>query len=246
MSGHTLNRQQAADHLGVSVKTLSRYVKKHSLPYKKVMGRNNRFEYRFSAEELDTWSHVRQRVEYNGLGQEVEGGRDRTVYKDTEITGKGQNRTGQKAGHVKEIDGDGKGKGSGTEDKVLSLLIESYQQQIATLESQLSALQEQLAQKDSQIDKLQGNYDNIMQMFQAQMNRLVYDPATLEKTTPKKAKKQSPEQLVVMDRIRKLREEGLSYKKIAKKLNAQATPTFSGRGKWQAGTVQKLVQKKSG
>jgi hypothetical protein len=45
----------------------------------------------------------------------------------------------------------------------------------------------------------------------------------------------------VLTTIRKLRENGLSYQKIALELDNKGIPTFSGRGKWHAPTIQKLV-----
>lgn len=44
----------------------------------------------------------------------------------------------------------------------------------------------------------------------------------------------------VLDRIGALRKENLSYEKIARTLEAQGIPTFSGKGAWHSQTVSKL------
>ena len=46
----------------------------------------------------------------------------------------------------------------------------------------------------------------------------------------------------VMDLIKQMRAQKMSYAKIAEHLEAQAIPTLSGRGKWYATTVSKLLQ----
>lgn len=239
MSGYTLNRNQAASHLGVSVKTLSRHMKKNGLPSIKAMGKNGRMEYRFSIEELDKWTYVRQRVEYKGRGQEkteeMAQALDKTD-KRNEETGQGQDKK-----DIKEEDKTGQ-----VQDKtesVLSLLLSSFQQQISTLEKQLAALQEQLARKDQQIQTLQETSGNLLQLVQVQMNRIEYQPETTRAAAPSQAlKKPSPERQAVLQIIRNLQKKGLSHSKIAGELNSQGQPTFSGRGQWQPGTIQKLLK----
>lgn len=239
MSEHTLSREKAAIHLGVSVKSLSRYMKNHGLPSIKVMGANNRMEYRFSIEELDKWTYVRQKVEHKGKGQV----KDRTNTEDLVCIEKGQHETGHRQDNVNIKEGDKAGREQGTNDNTLSLLLSSYQQQISTLERQLAALQEQLVQKDAQIRTLQETSGNLLQLVQAQMNRIEHrpEPAKME-PPPRATAKPSPDRKEVLSRIQELHKQGLSHLKIAGELNSQGLPTFSGRGQWQAGTVQKLLK----
>jgi hypothetical protein len=49
----------------------------------------------------------------------------------------------------------------------------------------------------------------------------------------------------VLATILQLRKNGLSYQKIAVELDAKGIPTLSGRGKWHAPTIQKLVHQTS-
>jgi hypothetical protein len=46
----------------------------------------------------------------------------------------------------------------------------------------------------------------------------------------------------VLDLIKQLRSQKMSYAKIAEHLEAHAIPTLSGRGKWYSTTVSKLLQ----
>jgi hypothetical protein len=46
----------------------------------------------------------------------------------------------------------------------------------------------------------------------------------------------------VLERIKMLKEEGLSDNKIAKMFNQEGLPTFSGYGKWHSGTISKLLK----
>ena len=46
----------------------------------------------------------------------------------------------------------------------------------------------------------------------------------------------------VLDLIKQLRSQKMSYAKIAEHLEARAIPTLSGRGKWYPTTVSKLLQ----
>jgi hypothetical protein len=39
-----------------------------------------------------------------------------------------------------------------------------------------------------------------------------------------------------------MRSEGKSLEKMARELNAEGIPTLSGEGRWQKGTLQKLVK----
>ncbi len=47
----------------------------------------------------------------------------------------------------------------------------------------------------------------------------------------------------VLNMICGLREEGLTYDQIAKQLESESVPTFSGKGKWRGQTVHRLYQK---
>lgn len=52
----------------------------------------------------------------------------------------------------------------------------------------------------------------------------------------------TPEKAAVLARLRQMRSEGKSLEKMARELNAEGIPTLSGEGRWQKGTLQKLVK----
>jgi hypothetical protein len=45
-----------------------------------------------------------------------------------------------------------------------------------------------------------------------------------------------------LKRIEDLRKQGLGYRRIAERLNAEGIPTLSGRGQWHKGSVWKLMK----
>jgi hypothetical protein len=45
----------------------------------------------------------------------------------------------------------------------------------------------------------------------------------------------------LLARLRAMQAEGLSYQKIANQLNAEGEPTLTHKGRWQAGTVGKML-----
>jgi DNA-binding transcriptional MerR regulator len=47
----------------------------------------------------------------------------------------------------------------------------------------------------------------------------------------------------VIDLIIRLRDEGMTYKEIAQRLEDETIPTFSGKGAWHAQTVHKVCRK---
>jgi hypothetical protein len=47
----------------------------------------------------------------------------------------------------------------------------------------------------------------------------------------------------ILNMICGLREEGLTYDQIAKQLEDESVPTFSGKGKWRGQTIHRLYQK---
>lgn len=54
----------------------------------------------------------------------------------------------------------------------------------------------------------------------------------------------TPERKQLMNLIRQLRiGEGLSHERIADYLDRQKVPTLSGRGRWQQGTIGRLLKK---
>jgi hypothetical protein len=60
---------------------------------------------------------------------------------------------------------------------------------------------------------------------------------TLALTDPKAA---------VLTRLRAMQAEGLSLRTMANRLNAEGVPTLSGKGRWQQGTIGKLVAQAKG
>ena len=48
-----------------------------------------------------------------------------------------------------------------------------------------------------------------------------------------------------IERMKRLREQGFSYWKIADVFNSMKIPTKSGRGKWHARYIQKILEEKS-
>jgi hypothetical protein len=45
----------------------------------------------------------------------------------------------------------------------------------------------------------------------------------------------------LQDFVKKFREQGLSYKRIADKFNLDGIPTISGRGRWAQSGIKRLV-----
>jgi len=50
------------------------------------------------------------------------------------------------------------------------------------------------------------------------------------------------EKAEIQKKILELRDQKLSFQKIADKLNAEGVPTLSGDGKWDKGTTSKLIK----
>jgi Recombinase len=46
---------------------------------------------------------------------------------------------------------------------------------------------------------------------------------------------------VLLDRLRAMQAEGLSLQAMANRLNSEGVPTLSGKGRWQKGTIGKLL-----
>ena len=51
-----------------------------------------------------------------------------------------------------------------------------------------------------------------------------------------------PVEMVLTDKLRDMRAQGLSYDKIARQLDMDNIPTPSGRGKWRGQAVSKLLK----
>jgi hypothetical protein len=45
----------------------------------------------------------------------------------------------------------------------------------------------------------------------------------------------------VLTRLRAMQAEGLSLQAVANRLNAEEVPTLDGKGRWQKGTIGKLL-----
>ena len=48
---------------------------------------------------------------------------------------------------------------------------------------------------------------------------------------------------IVYDKIKKMRDDGMSFEGISRELEAQGVPTLSGKGRWRGQTVHKLLKK---
>lgn len=65
---------------------------------------------------------------------------------------------------------------------------------------------------------------------------------TQAESDPEPAVEASPDRLgVALTLIRGMRDQGITYEKIASQLEAQGIPTVSGRGKWRGQAVSKLL-----
>jgi hypothetical protein len=67
-------------------------------------------------------------------------------------------------------------------------------------------------------------------------------PEISGEATPENPAVQAPTREAILTLIRDLRSRGMSYGKVAEQLEAQGIATLSGRGKWYATTVSKLIQ----
>ncbi|MBI9082419.1 MAG: hypothetical protein JEZ11_02400 [Desulfobacterales bacterium] len=66
--------------------------------------------------------------------------------------------------------------------------------------------------------------------------------ATRAESDPEPAVEASPDRLeVALTLIRGMRDQGITYEKIARQLETQGVPTVSGRGKWRGQAVSKLL-----
>lgn len=242
---YDLTRQQIADHLGVSVKSITRYIQKYGFPFKKAVGKNNRLEYRFSSEEVDKWNFIRQRstgtiIKKTSITQ------DTIKTQDTEIKEKRQNRTETNPPIENKIDKDG----SAQVERVVSLLenqITSLGSMLDTLREQLANLNNQLEAKDVQIKELQNSHNNLLAIHQATSNRLEAPVAatpldSLSKEPNKPVSLSDKAKAKIVKRVKKLSKEGYTPKQISKQFNGDGVSTFSGRGMYHARTIRKILE----
>jgi hypothetical protein len=54
-----------------------------------------------------------------------------------------------------------------------------------------------------------------------------------------------PKELSLVEKISNLRDQQLSYARIAKQLNKEGIPTPSGRGQWRGTTVQRIIHRQA-
>lgn len=65
---------------------------------------------------------------------------------------------------------------------------------------------------------------------------------SVERLTP--VKTSTPAKAAVLARFRAMLADGLSYREIAARLNAEGVPTLSGQGRWHPGTLANLRQER--
>jgi hypothetical protein len=67
------------------------------------------------------------------------------------------------------------------------------------------------------------------------------DGTVTEPLTRAPVSQPSPEKAALVARLREMRAQRLSMQQMANELNSEGVPTLSGKGRWQKGTVAKLL-----
>ncbi|MEJ2639758.1 MAG: recombinase family protein [Desulfosarcinaceae bacterium] len=106
------------------------------------------------------------------------------------------------------------------------------QQQLATAQEQRAAAEDRTA---AALERIAASLDSRA----AQMRQTLEAPAA----SPHQDPPADPEAPSVGERICALRDQKLSYARIAEQLNQEKMPTPSGRGQWRGTTVQRVLQR---
>ena len=84
-----------------------------------------------------------------------------------------------------------------------------------------------------------------MERVEATLERLErsHAPAVSSPTPEKRVRPRAdnPQKAALLQRLRALQAEGLSLQAIANRFNTEGVPTLSGKGRWQKGTISKLL-----
>jgi hypothetical protein len=56
----------------------------------------------------------------------------------------------------------------------------------------------------------------------------------------------TPDRAAILHKLRTMHAEGFSHQAMADRFNTEGTPTLSGRGRWQKGTIGKLLARAEG
>jgi Recombinase len=87
------------------------------------------------------------------------------------------------------------------------------------------------------IERLERSPDPALAQQLAQLVAEIRTPAAAERPPPARPMPKA----AVLHRLRAMRAEGLSLQQIADRLNDEGVPTLRGTGRWQKGTIGKLL-----
>jgi hypothetical protein len=114
-------------------------------------------------------------------------------------------------------------------------------QQLTTAQQELAATQKERAEAEARTaDAL----ERIAASLERRASAGAAAPMPAEPQASQGAKTE-PQTLDLGEKISALRDQGLSYARIANQLNQEGISTPSGRGRWRGTTVQRIVQRQA-
>ena len=118
--------------------------------------------------------------------------------------------------------------------------------------SQLPAIADMMNRLDQmfagmeRLERLVGEVLERLERSQAQIPAEGPTPAASEPSEPSPPVSASPSKAELMTWLRMLQGTGMSLQNMATELNARGVPTLSGKGRWQKGTIEKLLAQDEG
>jgi hypothetical protein len=86
------------------------------------------------------------------------------------------------------------------------------------------------------VDTLKRPDESISALVSRALDTLTHEAAAPPDTLSYEQRREA-----LVQRLRAMHAEGLSLQAMANRLNREAAPTFSGRGRWQKGTISDLL-----
>jgi len=126
----------------------------------------------------------------------------------------------------------------------LAMPVETSERLERTQPAALADMMARLDQMFTGMERLERLVEQVLERLEpapAQIPAELPTPAAAEhseRSTPASA---SPSKAELMTWLRTLREAGMSLQNMANELNTRGVPTLSGKGRWQKGTIGKLL-----
>ncbi len=253
-----MNREEAALYIGVSVRTLQRYIKSKTITFTKQAGFRGRMEYRFEKKALDDWQHFKNNVTYREDNQtknvDTLTENTDTLTRDRQESGvsgqgtanslksidKNEQSDTEKDNETRQNDTD-TGQNDRQETSRIRQVDSLVDRLLSSLEYQNQVLIGQLKQKDEQITQL----TEMIADYRKQFNDRLLEYKQIAVSTKQSKSKTSnvktssvlrddvpEEKRDVLSMMLQLRNEGYSGREIADILNDKQIGTFSGIGNW--------------